>query len=339
VIVISGTIDVTLDSLFLTGGLADANLFSAGGGIWSNGVLTLTNSIVYSNTAPNYGGGMFNYDGSRGVYVNVTFSDNKSLYGGGMYNYRISPTTMTDVNFFDNKAGRGGGGMMNEGGSNPAMTNITFEGNWADYDGGGLYNIFSSPVMTNTLFSGNKADHYGGGLFNQNSKSTLINATFSGNFANEYGGGIFNYESRSRVYNGIFWNNRDISSTGIISANIFNDNSIITLTNSLVEDSGGSGSWALDPTSYVDGGDNIDEDPMFVMDVDPSTAPTTTGNLRLQNGSPAIDVGNNSFIAGVSTDLDGEPRIVDGNLDGTPTVDMGAYETQIYVVCLPLIFR
>ncbi len=339
VIVISGTIDVTLDSLFLTGGLADANLWSAGGGIWSNGVLTLTNSIVYSNTAPMYGGGMFNYVGSRGVYVNVTFSDNKSRYGGGMYNYRISPTTMTDVNFFDNKAGQGGGGMMNEGGSNPDMTNITFEGNWADYDGGGLYNIFSSPVMTNTLFSGNKADHYGGGLFDQNSKSTLINATFSGNFANEYGGGIFNYESRSRVYNGIFWNNRDISSTGIISANIFNDNSIITLTNSLVEDSGGSGSWALDPTCYVDGGDNIDEDPMFVMDVDPSTAPTTTGNLRLGSGSPAIDAGDNTFAAGVLTDLDGEPRIVDGNLDGTPTIDMGAYETQIYVVYLPLIFR
>ena len=94
----------------------------------------------------------------------------------------------------------------------------------------------------------------------------------------------------------------------------------------------------------MDGGENIDENPMFITPVDPSNAPTTAGNLRLQDGSPAIDAGDNTFVIGVLTDLDGEPRIVDGNLDGTPTVDLGAYETQIYVTqiyvgYLPLIFR
>jgi hypothetical protein len=29
-----------------------------------------------------------------------------------------------------------------------------------------------------------------------------------------------------------------------------------------------------------------------------------------------------------ATDMDGNRRIVDGNSDGTPTVDMGAYELQ-----------
>ena len=52
VIVISGTIDVSLDSLFISGGLADNDtLYNYGGVIWSNSALTLTNTIVYSNTA------------------------------------------------------------------------------------------------------------------------------------------------------------------------------------------------------------------------------------------------------------------------------------------------
>jgi hypothetical protein len=89
----------------------------------------------------------------------------------------------------------------------------------------------------------------------------------------------------------------------------------------------------------VDGGGNIDKDPIFILGIDPSSAPTTTGNLRLKTGSPAIDAGDNTYIAGFPTDLDGEARMVDGNLDGTGTVDMGAYETQIYYNYLPLIFR
>jgi uncharacterized repeat protein (TIGR01451 family) len=61
-----------------------------------------------------------------------------------------------------------------------------------------------------------------------------------------------------------------------------------------------------------------------------------SGNLRLQFTSPAIDAGNNAAVpAGVTTDLDGNPRFVDipavpdtGN--GTPPiVDMGAYEAQV----------
>ena len=49
------------------------------------------------------------------------------------------------------------------------------------------------------------------------------------------------------------------------------------------------------------------------------------GDLHLGSGSPAIDTGTNSAIS-LPTDLDGNPRIVDGDGDGHATVDMGAYE-------------
>ena len=99
------------------------------------------------------------------------------------------------------------------------------------------------------------------------------------------------------------------------------------------------GSWI--GGSYDDGGGNIDAAPKFINQVDPSSAPTTNGNLRLKSDSPAIDKGDNTFITGVPTDLAGEPRIVDGDKNGTLIVDMGAYEYIEYTHegYLPLIIQ
>ena len=137
--------------------------------------------------------------------------------------------------------------------------------------------------------------------------------------------------------NSILWNNQDSNGTEAISSTVFNIKSKIVITNSLVQGTGGSDNWILDP-SIIDGGNNIDTDPLFVSPIDPSTTPTTTGNLRLKGGSPAIDTGEDAFVSGITTDLDGNARIVDGDRDGTATVDMGAYETQVFYY-LPLVSR
>ncbi len=73
------------------------------------------------------------------------------------------------------------------------------------------------------------------------------------------------------------------------------------------------------------GANNSGDDPLFIepqpMDDD------DVGNFRLQAGSPAIDAGDNSFVPkDVEFDLDGNPRIVDGDDDGIAVVDIGAYE-------------
>jgi hypothetical protein len=127
----------------------------------------------------------------------------------------------------------------------------------------------------------------------------VTNCTFSGNIAETNGGGIYNYNySSPTVTNCILWAN-----TAPSGAQIYNDgSSSVTLTYSDVE-----GGWT--------GTGNINTDPCFVD--------LATADYHLLPGSPCIDAGDSTAVPPmITTDLDGNPRIVDGG------VDMGAYELQ-----------
>src|SRR5262249_49331385 len=60
-------------------------------------------------------------------------------------------------------------------------------------------------------------------------------------------------------------------------------------------------------------GSGTTNDPLFVN--------LAAGDLHLQSNSPCINSGNNGYVT-VGTDVDGNPRIIAGN------VDIGAYEFQ-----------
>jgi len=70
------------------------------------------------------------------------------------------------------------------------------------------------------------------------------------------------------------------------------------------------------------------------IDVDPKVSMQPESMGRLLPGSPCIDAGTNDVDNPETpevetlpaTDIAGLPRIIDGNLDGTATVDIGAYE-------------
>jgi len=243
--------------------------------------------------------------------------------GGGMYNDNGSPT-LTNCIFTGNSAPFGGG-MANYSNSSPTLTNCTFSGN-STYPlafppsggtGGGMYNDSnSSPMLTNCTFSGNSAGYGGGGMCNDsNSSPMLTNCTFSGNAA-EYGGGIYNLSASPTLNNCILWGNSAPS-----GPEIFDFLSTPTVTYS-------------DITGGYTGTGNIDADPLFVDANGPDDIiGTTDDDLRLSFGSPCIDAGDNTAVPlGVTTDLDGKARFIDGPLtidtgNGTPPiVDMGAYE-------------
>ena len=88
-----------------------------------------------------------------------------------------------------------------------------------------------------------------------------------------------------------------------------------------------------DVQSGYPGEGNIDEDPLFVD--------AYNGDFHLGAGSPCIDAGTNDAPdpPGLPEyDFEGDPRIMDGNNDGDPVVDMGVDEawTRVY---LPLVLR
>ena len=309
----------TLDNVIFADNFGDR----VGGGMRNgSGSNPALSGVTFSGNAADDGGGMYNIESSP-TLTHVTFSDNTAVRGAGMCNESGSDPTLTDVAFSGNAAARDGGGMYNDN-SSPTLTNVTFSGNATIGDlgehGGGMYNDNSSPTLDNVIFSGNAADDFGGGMFNWDSGPILTNVSFSGNVANN-GGGMYNRESSPAIRNSILWGNQDSNGTGV-DAQIDNYDSTPVISYTLVQD---YSAWGID----YDG--NLDADPLFVTPVDPNHAPTTEGNLRLQQGSPAIDAGDNRYVT-VPTDPDGNARILG------PAVDMGAYE-RLKPMYLPLVIR
>jgi len=308
---------------------------TSGGGLHNiSGQPSLSRTTFYSNTAL-YGGGMSN-EASSPIIIKTVFLENYgSDYGGGIYNTSGSNPVLTDVTFLYNEGFQGGAGMANSS-SSPQLTNVIFKGNTSPAYGLGGAGIFnqgnSNPVVTNAVFSGNYTGFKGAGISNRESNPVLTNVTFSGNKSAGPGGAMHNMEgSHPEARNTIFWNNIAEGITGTITASIKNEpGSVISIAHSLLQASGGSSVWGLD-ASYINLLGNIDSDPNFITPVNPHSAPTTSGDLHLKLGSPAIDSGSNAFFSGVTIDLDGEARLQDGDGNGSKVVDMGAYEANEYV--------
>jgi len=304
--VVTGATSAILDGVTISGGNANMSGNSTGGGMYNYvSTPTLTNVTFSHNIASTSGGGMYiRYTRTSPLTLtNVAFSGNIAFDGGGIYNFSSNPT-LTNVTFNENRASGSGGGMYNFN-SSPWLVNATISGNSAS-DGGGVYNDSSSPTFTNVTSSGNSATHGNGGGMSNSGNPTLYNVTISGNSASASGGGTYNHDSIT-IQNSILWGNAAIS-----GAEIFDANAASTVNYSL-------GVWG-----YVGTG-NLDTDPLFIAPIDATSAPTTTGDYRLQAASPAINAGDNSANT-TPTDLDGNPRIIEG------TMDMGAYE---YVPVIP----
>ena len=207
-------------------------------------------------------------------------------------------------------------------------------GGWAVVKGGGMYNDSSSPTVTNCIFSNNTAD-YGSGMYNDevmlnHSGPTVVNCTFSGNFARDEGGGMYNWTCNPTVINCTFSGNTADDGNGGGMLNYYGSSPIITncimwanMPNQISILGGGTPSVTYsDIQGGYTGTGNIDENPLFVSGSD----------LHLQTGSPCLNAGDNDSVpAGITTDLDGLPRII--NL----VVDMGAYESQdLVVICVDI---
>ena len=229
--------------------------------------------------------------------------------GGAIYN-ASSMLTLNHCSFQGHSASHGGG-IFNEQ-SSPTLNNCSFQGNSALLGGGGINNRRSSPTLNNCSFQGNSALS-GGGIYNNNASPTLNNCSFQGNSASGSGGGIYSFGIGGlTLSNCIIWRNNGETGTGTAASSVFiSFHGSETYSHCLIQGLNPEGTGNLDGTL-------ASNNPLFVLEVDPNSAPTTGGNLRLLAGSPAIEAGDNTKNP-TTTDLAGNPRF-------SGTIDLGAYE-------------
>lgn len=305
-----------------------------GAGLYSlGGYLTVSDCDFTNNTVSNgdSGGAIYVYSATAVSIINCTFSDNSAGSGGAVYASQNAPVTMQNCIFTSNTAGSFGGAVYASSLSSLTLLGDTFANNTAQF-GGAVYLAGGTFTVINCVFVNNSATGYndgefanggqGGAIYLYNATATITSSTFADNSAqpqnldgtyDSYGGALSGDFCGVTISNSILWN--DYASTAGTSEAFVRNGSSLTITSSDVDDAtlaGGSG--------------DIDANPQFVRD--PLTnGSTDDGDLHLQLSSPAVDTGNNADIpSGISTDLDGDPRI------SGLTVDMGAYEYQHEII-------
>ncbi|MEW6096951.1 MAG: right-handed parallel beta-helix repeat-containing protein [bacterium] len=184
-----------------------------------------------------------------------------------------------------------GNGIYCDASANPSITNNLISGNGRC----GIYCFYGYPTITNNVITENHGGGYReGGIVCSHSSPIITNNTISENSRN----GIYCYYGSPPVTNNIISENRNYGIMREVESNPSID------YNNVWGNAGGD-YWHCSPGAH-----DISAEPQFIGG----------GDYHLQATSPCIDVGSNTAPALPDTDMDGEPRIING------VVDMGADE-------------
>lgn len=279
--------------------------------------LSLSGCDFHGNSAP-WGGAIYDTNVRfLEPFNNCSFTSNSASNNGGAIVYTAWWTSdgrpLNNCRFHNNTARLNGGAIFNTG--SPILTNCIFSGNSCLINDGGAIHTSNSPRFTNCIFSGNASIFGNGGALASSGSESLINCSLSGNSCRSLGGAFFKSSGTSTLYNCIIWNNQAMGLTTSPRASIFPLN--INSYHCLIQN---YSSTTLNGMGFNNSDGTIpSNNPLFLNPVNPTISPTTSGDLRLRNGSPAFDLGNNTANT-TSLDLAGNTRIQN------TTIDLGAYE-------------
>jgi Bacterial Ig domain len=174
-------------------------------------------------------------------------------------------------------------------------------------------------LIVQNLITGNKAP-LGGGIFTGETESVIVNNTIADN--DSFSVGSF------REVSGIFIsgtqgpqliNNIIVAKPGQVGLRCHTIGVLNARFNNIFSAGGPAYAGACPDMTGTNG--NISADPLFI-------APTQ-GDYHLPQISPSIDAGDNQAPNIPDKDLDGDPRILDGDTNGTATIDMGVDEFRL----------
>jgi hypothetical protein len=302
---------LTLSGNTFTSNFANAYYEYPGGAllIAGNGSATLTGNSFTGNST----------DLIEGYTVDAADGGGLAIIDGGDAPSNTSVTIISN-NFVGNSSyGSGGAVYVALGAATVTLQANTFEQNTAGGNGGAV--AVSAPIVSisDNLVAGNMQTNTSstaaGVWVDASSELFFVNNTITANSSSGGGGGaafkVDNTTAVLNVFNNIIWGNSgspgsDVWLAGTGKERIFSNN----------DANGVFGVWDLFQND---------------LDVDPQFVDAANGNYHLQSGSPCIDAGTNGAPSLPSTDLDGNPRFVNG------TVDLGCYEhlQASYVVTWP----
>jgi hypothetical protein len=279
----------------------------------AGGTLTIRNTILsgnYSQGLPylGYGGAVYNA-GVAEINRSTIDGNYPSTTGGGIYNSgRIE---IIDSTVRGNSTLSAGGGIQNEG--ILTLTNSTISDNTAVNlmagIGGGIVNT-ELLIVSNSTLSNNHSDGDGGGIHNTG-LVTISNTTISGNFA--YSNGLSSGGSLRNLGSGVIHLGNTILNAESTDPVFRNSALVISLGYNLCSDDGAG--------LLGNPGDQINTDPM-IGPLEDNGGPTLTHSLL--SGSPAIDMGDPSFVPPPFSDQRGSGfRRVYGI-----GIDIGSFEAQ-----------
>jgi len=302
------------------------------GGMASWGALYCQNSsaVITGNTIrgfemPGNSGGVCCVDSCAWIIGN-TMTDNMAENGGAIY--CAGSSTLISNNSLVSNMALEGGAIQIVGGRADIVDNVVS----TNYGGrtAGVKCDGTSVVMIGNVVSGN----YSGtnvGAMTCSGTALIINNTIAGN----KGIGVACIGGDAVILNSIVRDNRAAwgSSFQILLSADAGQPSTVKVDHCNVE-GGTAGCSVAAGSTLVWAGGNIDADPAFSQPPLWGKDGSFHADLHLLPGSPCIDAGTNDIdnpdTPAVETlpdkDVAGNPRIIDGNLDGTATVDMGAYE-------------
>jgi hypothetical protein len=317
------TLSSVLSGFTLQNGTSTFNSQYEGGGIFvSFASPTIKSNIIQNNTACASGGGIGVYFGSPLIQGNIIRNNSQSGCSGG-----------------------DGGGIEVGGASSAQIIGNTIQNNsWGSFGGGISLFAAGSPLVKDNVIIGNSSGNWGAGISMENdvSGAVIVQNSLIGNSSPDDAGIYWSNPPAALVNNTITDGPAATgSSTSIVVANALNSavvivNNVIVATNTATNAFYCVFNDIQNPTGFYNndifstkgpayGGictdqtgthGNISASPTFVA----------SGNVRLKGGSPAIDAGSNTAPNLPSTDLSGNPRIVNGNGGPNAIVDMGAYE-------------
>src|SRR6267142_1987622 len=334
--------DAVVSNNVITGNvMAGAQQNWVGGGVYVGyGDPVITGNLITKNVVnpPPAGGSATSMAIGGGIHVEGN--------GVGVVatHARIEANTIAE-NVVQGEIGTGGG-LRVDGAPGTLVARNIIQNNRSGYEGGGV-SLYGTIAFTDNLVYGNSALMFGGGLHSVQATAQITNNTIVGNTLTQttrpsgysfasYGGGLFIDafftqigNPTVRVTNTLVVGNTvaALGTTG--GLNSYTTFPIIGYTDL----------WSnlqLPATSSNVGGDFTQALPAasqaFKILANWGTSTNTTEDFRLTAVSPLIDAGTNTPAPGVTLsalDLDGQPRVEDGNSDGTATVDLGAYEFMV----------